>query len=109
MKRAILVASAVLLTMVLVQAASAQSRTPVVTDRQVAQQARIHQGVQSGELTRREARRLGAQQGKIQADKMIAKADGKVTPAERRHLRREQNRASRHIHRLKHNNRVRPS
>jgi hypothetical protein len=108
MKRSI-VLTAILLTMVLAQAASGQTRTPVVTERQGAQQARIHQGIRSGELTRGETRRLEAQQGKIQADKMIAKADGKVTPAERRHLRREQNRASRHIYRLKHNNRVRPS
>ncbi len=83
--------------------AAAQTQTPVVNQRQRNQQARIHQGVKSGQLTPRESRRLEAQQRKIQADKMAAKSDGKVTPAERRHLRREQNRASRNIYRLKHN------
>jgi hypothetical protein len=85
--------------------AFAQAQTPVVNQRQRNQQARIRQGVKSGELTRGEAGRLEAQQGKIERDKMIAKSDGKVTPKERRHLRREENRASRHIYRLKHNNR----
>ncbi len=83
--------------------AAAQTKTPVVNQRQRNQQARIHKGVKNGQLTHREARRLEAQQRKIQADKLAAKSDGKVTPAERRHLRREQNRASKHIYRLKHN------
>jgi hypothetical protein len=54
-------------------------------------------------LTRREARRLEAQQGRIQDDKFLAKSDGHVSPAERWQLTREQNRASRDIYRLKHN------
>jgi len=85
--------------------ASAQTATPHVTKRQLRQQARIEQGVRSGELTPRETRRLELQQGKIQADKRKAKADGVVTPAERAKLAREQNRASRTIYRLKHNER----
>jgi hypothetical protein len=36
----------------------------------------------------------------------MAKADGKVTPAERAKLRRDQNKASRDIYRLKHNKRT---
>ena len=87
---------------------SAQTKTPVVNKRERAQQARIRQGVKSGELTPGETRRLEARESKIQADKMAAKADGKVTPAERRKLNREQNRASRKIYRLKHNNNVNP-
>ncbi len=81
----------------------AQTATPHVTKRQLKQQARIEQGVKSGELTAGETKRLELQQGKIQADKRKAKADGVVTPAERAKLAREQNRASRKIYRLKHN------
>jgi len=85
--------------------ASAQTATPRVAKRQLRQQARIEQGVKSGELTPRETKRLELQQGKIQADKRKAKADGVVTPAERAKLAREQNRSSRTIYRLKHNER----
>ena len=83
--------------------ASAQARTPHVAKRQLKQQARIEQGVKSGELTAGETKRLELQQAKIQSDKRKAKADGVVTPAERAKLAREQNRASRKIYRLKHN------
>ena len=83
------------------------TRTPVVRNRQVRQQQRIKQGVKSGELTPAETRRLEREQGRIQADKLNAKADGKVTPQERARLQREQHRASRDIYRLKHNNRTR--
>lgn len=87
--------------------ALAQDKTPVVDQREKNQQARIKEGVKSGELTKRETRRLEAQQGKIKADEMSAKADGKVTNAERRQLKREQNRANKNIYRKKHNNRER--
>lgn len=82
--------------------ALSQTATPRVTHRQVKQQARIADGVKSGELTKREAVRLEARQAKIARDKARAKADGVVTPAERAKLAREQNRASRAIYRQKH-------
>ncbi|MBI1804288.1 MAG: hypothetical protein HY033_03250 [Ignavibacteriae bacterium] len=85
----------------------AQTQTPQVDAREKNQQERIKEGVKSGELTGGETRRLEAEQGKIKADEMNAKADGKVTPAERRHIKREQNRASRHIYKKKHNARER--
>ncbi|HVS91261.1 MAG TPA: hypothetical protein VHE59_04465 [Mucilaginibacter sp.] len=88
-------------------AASAQTRTPVVNHRQVRQERRIAQGERSGELTRHETRSLQRGERKIQADKRMAKANGRVTPHERQHLRREQNRMSRAIYRDKHNRRVR--
>lgn len=86
---------------------SAQTATPRVTKRQVHQQARIKEGVKSGELTPGETRRLERRQAKIAVDKAKAKADGVVTPAERGKLAREQNRASRRIHREKHDAEVR--
>ena len=88
--------------------ALAQPATPVVTERQDNQKARIHQGVKSGELTRHEAAKLRAEQRRIRAEKRMAKADGVVTPAERAKLRRDQNRASRDIYRQKHDEQKRP-
>lgn len=76
--------------------------TPRIDQRQVNQQKRIDQGVTSGQLTSRETARLGKREGKIAADEAKAKSDGKVTRAERRHLRREEDRASRAIYRQKH-------
>src|SRR5258708_4801934 len=84
-------------------AASAQTATPGVTERQINQQERIKQGEKSGELTPKETRRLEAREAKIQHDKKVAKSDGTVTPAERAKLQREENRSSRAIYRKKHN------
>jgi hypothetical protein len=85
---------------------TAQTATPRVTKRQGNQQARIGQGVKSGELTKGETRRLERQQTKIQHDKRVAKSDGVVTPGERAKLNREQNRASKRVYKLKHNDNV---
>ena len=82
---------------------SAQTAMPQINQTQKQQQIRIRQGVKSGELTRRETRKLEHQQKAIQHDKRIAKADGVVTPNERKQIRREQNRASKNIYRKKHN------
>jgi hypothetical protein len=82
--------------------AFAQTATPKVTKRQAKQQARIHEGVKSGELTPKEFNRLEKQEGKIAADKAKAKEDGVVTGKERARLHREQNAVSRHIYRQKH-------
>jgi len=86
--------------------AFAQDKTPVVDQREKNQQERIKEGVKSGELTPAETRRLEMQQGKIKADEMNAKSDGKVTAKERAKLKREQNRASRNVYRKKHNART---
>ena len=76
--------------------------TPRVHKRQVNQQARIADGVKDGELTKRETVKLEAREAEIQHDKKEAKADGVVTKREKAKLHREQNRASRAIHRQKH-------
>jgi len=72
-------------------------------NRQVKQQKRIHQGLKSGELTKKEALRLEREQQRIQKTKQEAIKDGELTPKERMRLERQQNRANRHIYRLKHN------
>jgi hypothetical protein len=79
----------------------AQQTIKQTTGRQVKQQARIEQGVSSGELTRAETARLEREQRRIQIEKRMSKSDGRVTPAEKRFLKREQNRASRDIKRQK--------
>ena|SRR5689334_23534978 len=82
----------------------AQDKTPVVDQREQNQEKRIDQGIKSGELTKGEAAKLEAEQGKIKVDEAKAKSDGKVTAKERTKLKREQNHASRKIWRKKHNN-----
>ncbi|MFZ6012277.1 MAG: hypothetical protein ACOYXT_18185 [Bacteroidota bacterium] len=82
-------------------AAKAQS-TPAVDARQQAQQARIRDGVVSGEVTRAEATRLRAEQRHIRRAERRAKSDGTVTRRERRRLHHKQNHASRDIRRQKH-------
>jgi len=83
--------------------AFAQDRTPRANAREAAQQTRIAQGKQSGELTRGETRALRAEQRNIRRTERRAKADGNVTPAEKRKLERKQDRANRHIRRAKNN------
>jgi hypothetical protein len=87
--------------------ANTQTHTPVINHRQAHQQARIRQGIKSGQLTRGEARRLEAREGRIQASKLSDKASGKVTARQRRRLNARLNRSSRAIYRMKHNARVR--
>ncbi|MEM6799908.1 MAG: hypothetical protein AAF696_00815 [Bacteroidota bacterium] len=75
--------------------------TPKASKRQLKQGVRIKQGVRSGELTRKEAAGLKAQQRNIRRTKRAAKADGVVTPRERAVISRKQNRANRSIRRQK--------
>ncbi len=83
------------------------TKTPGIKKRQIGQQQRIAQGVRSGELTRKEIIKLEKEQKEIQQDKKEAKADGTVTKEERKAIHKEQNQASRHIYRAKHNKRDR--
>ena len=80
--------------------------TPKIDQRQANQEKRIDQGINSGALTPKETARLDQRETKIESDKLAAKADGKVTRAERRKLRREENRASAAIKRQKHDRQV---
>lgn len=82
--------------------APAAPATPNLDKREANQQARIDQGVASGQLTAKETNRLDKREAKLAADEAAAKADGKVTRAERRKLQREANRDSAAIHKQKH-------
>lgn len=76
--------------------------TPRVDQREVKQDARIQQGVASGQLNAKETYRLEKEQAVINKAEANAKADGKVTKHERRKLNRMQNKASQDIHQQKH-------
>ena len=76
--------------------------TPGIDQRQINQEQRIQQGVQSGSLTPREAARLERGQQRLQAKEDRAKADGVVTPRERASLQHAENVQSRRIYAEKH-------
>jgi hypothetical protein len=82
--------------------AAAGNRDPGVNQRQHHQQHRIQQGVQSGELTRGETRRLQAEQRGIRQEERTYKADGVLTRDERKDLHQDLNTASRNIYIEKH-------
>ena len=73
-----------------------------INERQDNQQARIKQGIQSGELTRKEAHRLGKQQIKTHRKEAYFKSDGTFTKKERAIIQRDLSRNSAKIYRQKH-------
>ena len=95
-----------LLTLTGLPVAAQNVNDPGIQDRELKQQQRIQQGIQSDQLTSGEAKRLEAQQGRIQTTEDRMKANGKLTGRERAKLTRRQNRASRNIYHKKYNNRV---
>ena len=82
--------------------AAAQTATPTVDARQANQEARIDQGVRSGELTNKEAAKLEKGQAKVEIKKEKAKTDGVVTQKERAKLAKAQDKQSKKIHKQKH-------
>lgn len=82
---------------------NAQTRTPLINHREKNQKARINQGVRSGELTHHEAHTLRNNERNINAEKRIARANGKVGPRERSMIRHQESRDSRTIYNKKHN------
>ena len=93
---------AVLAAAVAMPALAQSTATPNIDKREAMQQKRIDQGVQSGQLTQKEAARLEKGQDRIKNMEAKAKADGKVTPKEREHIEHAQNQESRKIYREKH-------
>lgn len=99
MKKSILI---VFLILLVTAVKSFSQNTPVVDERQHAQRARIRQGANTGQLTRKETAKLRAEQRHIRRAERRAKADGRVTAEEKARLNRKQNRAGRDIRRQKH-------
>jgi hypothetical protein len=73
------------------------------TQRDVDQQQRIEQGLQSGQLSTKEAGQLERKEQQIDRTEAHAMKDGSLSPAEKARIQREQNQASRDIYRDKHN------
>lgn len=74
--------------------------------REAYQERLIRQGIESGELTRGEARYLNQEQARIDRAEDRMMADGRLSPMERQRLNQMQNQAGRDINRLEHNNRT---
>ncbi|MES2296847.1 MAG: hypothetical protein V4582_07370 [Pseudomonadota bacterium] len=91
------------------QTPAAGVSTPRIDQREVQQQKRIANGVETGQLTPKETLNLEKREVKVESDKQMAKADGHVTAAERSKITREQNRDSRKIHQKKHNRKAAPA
>ena len=79
-----------------------------VDRRQAKQWDRINNGIDSGDLSRREAKRLLKNQRKIARMEHRFERDGYYSPRERRIMERALDRASHRIKRAKHNDHGRP-
>lgn len=75
-----------------------------INQRKYNQQARIAQGVRSGQMTPREASRVERQEGRINREEhaMRAADGGHLTAGDRHTLARQQNRESQRIYNQKH-------
>ncbi len=76
--------------------------TPRIDQRQANQEKRIEQGVQSGQLTGKEAARLEKGQQHVENMENRATKDGVVTKKERRRIEHAQDQQSRKIYHQKH-------
>src|SRR6476659_3442514 len=97
---------AALISAAIIAPAAAQTATPGVDKRQANQEARIQQGVQSGQLTAKDTAKLEKGQAKVQAKEDKAKADGVVTAKERAKLAKAQKKQSKKIYKEKHDKQV---
>lgn len=100
MKRTIMILCTLVLTAI--SCVVYAQTTAAVNTHQRTQQARIHEGIASGEVTPLEAKKLRSEQRSIRRVERRAKADGTVSRHERARLHRKQKAASRDIHRQKH-------
>ncbi len=89
-------------------AAAAPEKEGRIQKRKENQQARIAQGVASGQLTAPETARLERKEGNLNREIRSDRRSngGTLTPQEKRQVNRQQNRLSRDIYRDKHNGRV---
>ena len=81
---------------------ASSQRMQADVQRNINQQSRIEQGVNSGSLTNRETARLERGEARIDRAEARAGADNKVGPREQRRIQKAENRESRRIHREKH-------
>jgi len=86
----------------------AGTKDPRVNHRQHRQDARIAQGIKSGELTRAERKDLVADQRDIRREERQFKSDGTLTKDERQELHQDQAAANKEIYQEKHDEQARP-
>jgi len=105
---------AIAITGLLTATAFGDSTTPTknphpIQHRKHNQQARIHEGMKSGELTKGEAKHLEKQEHALNKEEreMRKENGGKLTAADRAKLNRQQNHLSKEIYKDKHNNKKR--
>jgi len=99
----------ILFTLIAAAAAPVFAQTtgaPAFQQRDINQQQRIEQGLQSGQLNTREAARLEHEEGQVNQMESRALRDGKVTATEQARINAAQNKASRDIAREKHDAQV---
>lgn len=122
MQRTVILAAAIAVSLGFAIGAQAQTvsatATPVTTSarhphtaasetgRDVVQQKRIEQGLQSGQLTSGEARGLEAGQAHIEKTEQRDLRNGSLSASERAQIQHQQNRESRAIHGQKHDART---
>ena len=82
-------------------AAFAQSVATEV-DRNINQQQRIEQGLQSGQLNTREASRLEREESRVERMESNAMKDGKLSSGEKNRIDQAQDKVSRDIYQEKH-------
>lgn len=85
---------------------ASSQRAQADTQRNIDQQQRIANGVESGSLTNHEAASLERGQSRVDRRESRAGADGHVGPAEQRSIARADNRQSARIYNKKHNART---
>ena len=78
------------------------NKTPKLNQKQKEQFTKLENGVKSGELTKKETKKLLRQEAKLQKHKKIAKSDGVVTPKERAKLNKEAKKLDKKIFDQKH-------
>ena len=76
--------------------------TATEVQRDVNQQQRIEQGLQSGQLNTREAAKLEKEEARVNRTEANALKDGKLSAKEKARIQREQNQVSRDIYKEKH-------
>lgn len=89
-------------SLILAVVAASNAEAGRIHNRQERQAKRIQKGVQSGELTNHEQKKLAREERRIQREKKEARSDGVMTGQERRKIERMQDKASADIYRMKH-------
>jgi hypothetical protein len=84
---------------------STQAKQPTIGERKENQQDRIANGVKSGQLTAGETSNLESKEAAINGETRADRAanGGKLTPAEKQQINRQQNQVSKQIYQDKHN------